>query len=87
MSNIGGNYNFGVWNPPSGLDAVKHSESINFNIATKLNNLQTGKEKGFKQNHEAKSLQLNSPDMELIVYLNDNNLKIFTGMVRQGWGG
>jgi len=87
MSNIGGNYNFGVWNPPTGLDFVKYSEHINFNLACKSDNLQTGKEEGFKQSFGVKPLKFESPDMELIVFLNDNNRKIFTGMVRQGWGG
>ena len=87
MSNIGGNYNFGVWNPPSGLDAVRYSEQLNFELACKYNNLQTGKEEGFKQSFRAKPLNFESPDMELIVYLNDNNRKVFTSMMRQGWGG
>lgn len=87
MSNIGGNYNFGVWNPPSGMDSVKYSERTNFNIASQLNNLQIGKEQGFKQNHGIKPLKFESPDTDLIVHLNDNNSKIFTGMIRQGWGG
>ena len=85
--NIGGNYNFGVWNPPSGMEAVKYSEHINFDLACKYNNLQAGKEKGFKQSFGLKPLTFQSPDMELIIFLNNNNRKIFTGMVRQGWGG
>lgn len=87
MSNIGGNYNFGTWNPPSGMDSVKYSERINFNIANQSNNLQTGKEQGFKQNYGTQPLKFESPDSNLIVYLNDNNSKVFMGMIRQGWGG
>lgn len=86
MSNIGGNYNFGVWNPPTGINSVKYSEYINFEIGAKLNNLQTGKKEGIRQNFGVKPLKFETPDMDLVVYLNDNNLKVFTGMIRQGWG-
>ncbi|MEG4251072.1 hypothetical protein [Microcoleus sp. Pol10D4] len=84
---IGGNYNFGVWNPSSGLDTVRYSEQLNFDLACKYNNLQTGKEEGFKQIFGVKSVKFESPDMGLINFLNDNNRKVFTGMTRQGWGG
>ncbi len=87
MSNIGGNYNFGVWNPPTGMDAIRYSERINVDLINKLNNLQTGKEEGFKQDFGVKPLKIANPEMDLVVYLNDNNLKVFTGMIRQGWGG
>ncbi|MEG4419391.1 hypothetical protein QUA70_12380 [Microcoleus sp. LAD1_D5] len=87
MSDIGGNYNFGVWNPPSGLDAVRYSEQLSFELACKYNNLQTGKEEGFKQSFGIKPVKLENPDMNLINHLNDNNLKVFIGMTRQGWGG
>lgn len=86
MSNIGGNYNFGVWNPPTGIDSVRYSEHINFDLACKYNNLQTGKEEGFKQEYGVISPSFKNLDMDLIIYLNDNNSKIFTGMIRQGWG-
>jgi len=87
MSNIGGNYNFGVWNPPSAVDSIRYSEQINFNMAAHLNHLQTGKEEGIKQSFGTAWPKFEDPDIDLIVYLNDNNLKVFTGMVRQGWGG
>lgn len=87
MSSIGGNYNFGVWNPPTGMETVRYSEYINFNLTCKYNNLQAGKEKGFKQDFGIKPIKLESPDMKLVIFLNDNNRKVFTGMVRQGWGG
>ena len=80
---IGGNYNFGVWNPPTGVDAIRYSEQINFDLACKFNNLRTGKEEGFN----VKPFKLESPGMKSINHLNDNNRKVFTGMVRQGWGG
>lgn len=84
---IDGNWNFGIWNPPTGTDAIKYSEQINFNVAAKLNNLQTGKEEGIKQFFGVAWPKLEDPDSDLITYLNDNNLKIFTGMMQQGWGG
>jgi hypothetical protein len=87
MSNTGGNYNFGVWNPPTGIDSIKFSQNVNINLINKLNNLQLEKKEGFKQSFEVSLLKFDSPDTDLIVYLNDNNLKVFTGMVRQGWGG
>lgn len=86
MSNIGGNYNFGVWNPPTGLEAVRYSQNINVDLINKLNNLQLGHEEGFKQDFRVTPLNFESLDMDLVGYLNDNNLKVFTGMVRQGWG-
>lgn len=86
MSNISGNYNFGVWNPPTGIDSIQYSQNINVKLINKLNNLQLGKEEGFKQDFGVEPLKIASLDMKLIIYLNDNNLKIFTGMVRQGWG-
>ena len=87
MSNIGGSYNFGVWNPPTGMDAVRYSQNINVDLINKLNNLQSGKEEGFKQEYGVTPPSFEDSDADLIVYLNDNNLKVFTGMTRQGWGG
>ena len=82
-----GNRNFGVWNPPSGMESVRNSQNINVNSINKLNNLQTGKEEGFKQDFGTTAPSFESPDMNLIIYFNDNNLKVFSGMIRQGWGG
>lgn len=87
MSNIGGGYNFGVWNPPTSIEAARYSEELSTKIAIKSNNLQAGKEEGIKQYFGVKWPKFEDPDIELIAYLNDNNLKTFTGMVRQGWGG
>jgi len=87
MSMIGGNYNFGVWNPPTGLESVRFSEQLSTNLALKLNNIQVGKEEGIQQSFSVNWPKFEDPDIELITYLNDNNLKVFTGMVRQGWGG
>lgn len=84
---IGGTWNFGVWNPPTGIDSIKYSEFINFNLIEGLNNMQTGKGEGFKQSFGVSLPEFESPDMKLIVYANDSNLKVFTGMTRQGWGG
>jgi len=85
--NIGGNYNFGVWNPPTNIESVRYSEQLNVDIALKLNNLQTGKEQGIRQSFGVSWPEFKDLDIELIVYLNNNNLKTFTGMVQQGWGG
>lgn len=85
--NTGGDYNFGTWNPPTGIDAIRYSERINFDLINESNNRQTGKEEGLRQSFSASLPNVERPDMSLIVYLNDNNLKVFTGMTRQGWGG
>lgn len=82
-----GNRNFGVWNPPTGVDALKYSERINFELIAKLNNLQTGKEKGIKQSFGISLPNFKSPNTSSITYLNNNNLKTFTKMIQQGWGG
>lgn len=87
MSNIGGNYNFGVWNPPTAIESIRYSEQLAANIAIKSNNMQTGNEQGFRQSVGVNWPKFEDPDIELIIYLNDNNLKVFTGMIRQGWGG
>jgi len=87
MSNIGGNWNFGVWNPPTGINSIHYTQNININLINKLNNLQLGKEEGFKQGYGVTPPSFENPDRDLIVYLNDNNLKVFTGMTQQGWGG
>lgn len=87
MSDIGGNYNFGVWNPPTALEAVRYSRYINAELASKHNNSQVRKEEGFKQSFGVKPVKFESPDMDLIVFLNDSNKRVFTGMIRQGWGG
>lgn len=84
---INGSWNFGVWNPPTGIDSINHSERINFDLINGSNNVQAGKEEGFKQFSGVSLPKFESPDMGLIVYANDNNLKVFTGMTRQGWGG
>ena len=82
-----GNRNFGVWSPLSGMEVVRNSQNINANSINKLNNLQTGKEEGFKQDFGIVPLNFESPDTGLIAYLNNNNRKVFTGMIHQGWGG
>lgn len=84
---INGSWNFGVWNPPTGIDSVNYSERINFDLIDGLNNIQTGKEEGFKQSFGVFLPEFENPDMILIIYANDNNSKVFTGMTRQGWGG
>jgi|GEM_PF-2107414 len=87
MSIIGGSYNFGVWNAPTSLDSVNHSRNLNVNIATKLNTLQSEKKQGIRQTFGIAPPKFANLDINLITYLNNNNLKTFTGMVRQGWGG
>ena len=82
-----GNRNFGVWNPPTGMDAVRNSQNINANSINKLNNSQTGKEEGIRQSFGTVPPNFGSPDMDLIIHFNNNNLKVFSGMTRQGWGG
>lgn len=84
---IGGNYNFGVWNPPTGIDDVKQSEFINLETANKYNNQQVGKEEGIKQNFGISLSSFDNLDANSVVELNNNNLKTFDDMTRQGWGG
>ncbi len=86
--NIIGGYNFGVWNPPTSIESIRYFEQLNTNIAIKLINLQTGKEQGIRQSFDVEWPRFETfPDSELIAFLNDNNLKTFTGMRKQGWGG
>lgn len=85
--NLGGNYNFGVWNPPTSTDLVRYSQQYGADLALSLNNMQRGKEKGIQQSFGVSAIKFLDPDIDLIVYLNDSNKKVFTGMVRQGWGG
>ena len=84
---INGSWNFGVWNPPTGIDAIRYSECINFNLINKLNNIQTREKEGLKQSFGVSLPKFENPDVNSIVYLNDNSLKVFTGMTQQGWGG
>lgn len=79
---INGSWNFGVWNPPTGIDSINYSEFINFDLINRMNNMQVGKEEGVKQSFGVFLPKFESPDMGLIAYANDNNLKSFTGVIQ-----
>jgi hypothetical protein len=87
MSNIGGNYNFGVWNPPTSIDSVRYSEQLNANTAIKLNSLQKGKEEGIKQSFGVKWPKFEDPDIDVINYINNIDVETFTQLLREGWKG
>lgn len=82
-----GNRNFGVWNPPTGMDSVRRSVQVDFELIVRLNDLNANEGKGFDQGFGVESLKFKSPDMNLIFSLNDDNRKVFAAMTRQGWGG
>ena len=81
-----GNRNFGVWNPPTGMDAIRQSERVNFELVAKLNSLQFSKEMGIRQAFGKDLERFETPDTKSINIFN-NNLKVFHGMTQQGWGG
>jgi len=80
-----GNYNQGIYNPPSGLDAVRYSEQAQIELTLKLNNLKSGEETGFKQNNSTVWPKFSDPDIELINNINNRDIDIFTQMLREGW--
>lgn len=81
-----GNRNFGVWNPPSGMDNVKLSIEKDFELVAKLNDLnnQTGKKLGIRQDFTIPVFKINASDQIDVV---NNQLITFFRMSQQGWGG
>jgi hypothetical protein len=83
-----GNRNFGVWQPPSGMDAVRRSTQINLESIDSLNNPRRGRELGITQS-------LIDPNWASIERSNQvgligevNNIgRRFDEMIRRGWGG
>ena len=63
------NYNFGVYNPPSGLETVINSYQASTVLALKSNNLQAKKEKGIQQSFGIPLFKLVDIDINLINYL------------------
>ena len=79
------NYNFGVYNTPSSLEALRYSEQFGADLALRLNNLQAGKETGYKQKVETFLPRFSQPDENLIAYINNLSLETIINMIRQGW--
>jgi len=80
-----GDYNLGVYNPPTSLDSLRFSEQISGDLALRLNNLQAGKETGYQQKVETFLPKFLQPDEELINYINNLSLETIINMIRQGW--
>lgn len=81
-----GNRNFGVWNPPTGMDNVRRSVQVDFELIVKLNNPKTGKELGIQQFFGKNIEKIEHSDASLVNSIN-NKFKVFDAMIRQGWGG
>lgn len=81
-----GNRNFGVWNAPTGMDSVRRSVQVDFDLVVRLNNPKFGKELEFMQLDGGGISRSQYPDTSLMFVANDK-LKAFRGMARQGWGG
>jgi hypothetical protein len=81
-----GNYNYGIYQPPSGLDAVRYSQQNNADLALQTNNLQTGQKTGFRQNVSTSAPRFLDPNTDLITKSNNFDIDIFNEMIRGGWG-
>lgn len=82
-----GNRNFGVWNPPSGMDNVKLSIEKDFELVAKLNDLndQAGKKLGIRQSFGLPVFKVEFLGGQIDA-VNDGNI-FFVKMMQQGWGG
>jgi hypothetical protein len=82
-----GNRNFGVWNPPSGMDNIKLATKIDFESVIKLNNLndQAGQKLGIRQFFGLPVFKVKFLGEQLNA-VNSNNI-FFVKMMQQGWGG
>ena len=81
-----GNRNFGVWNPPTGMDSIRRSVQTDFNLIVRLNNPKLGKELGIQQSFGEDIKKFEYYEENLVGAVN-NKSKIFDNMIRQGWGG
>lgn len=77
-----GNRNFGVWNPPTGMDSVRRSAEVDFDLIVRLNNSLQNKELGISQ--EFLDFNQKFPNQFTQVAF---EYKIFDKMIQQGWGG
>lgn len=85
MKKLKGDYNLGVYNPPSSLDAVRFSEQAPTELALQLNNLKAGQETGYKQQVATSWPKFLDPNIDLINYLNNFDIETFIHMLREGW--
>lgn len=85
MSDMGGDYNFGTWNPPSGIDSARYSSQLNFELLARLNNLQSGKEMGVRQSFGEGWPRFDDRDIELVHSLNNASSNLFGSFLSQGW--
>lgn len=81
-----GNRNFGVWNPPTGMDSIRRSTQVDFDLIVYLNNPKAGRELGIRQSFGKSIEKLKYPDVELLNTIN-NELKMLNDLIKQGWGG
>lgn len=81
-----GNRNFGVWNPPTGMDSIRRSTQVDFDLIVHLNNPKPGGELGIRQSFQSNVEKFNYPDMDLLNTVN-NEIKILNDLIKQGWGG
>lgn len=81
-----GNRNFGVWNPPTGMDSVRRSVQVDFDLIVGSNNPKFGKELGIQQSFGKAIEEVEYSGVSLVAASN-NVFEVFDGMIAQGWGG
>lgn len=77
-----GNRNFGVWNPPTGMDSVRRSTQVDSDLIVRLNNPWQNRELGISQEFLDFNQKFPSQLTQVIF-----EYKIFDKMIQQGWGG
>jgi hypothetical protein len=83
-----GNRNFGVWQPPSGADAVRRSSQVNLESIAVLNNPRQGRELGIVQSLiDPNRGSVERSNQARLIGGNNNIRRRFDEMIRQGWGG
>lgn len=75
-----GNRNFGVWNPPTGMDSVRRSTQVDLDLIIRLNNPKIEKELGVRQSFGKSLERITTPDTDTVVFLNNYSLKVFGTM-------
>lgn len=84
-----GNRNFGVWNPPSGVDNIRSSEQIDIDLISRLNSVKPDKELGVSLPIDPNQGSVEHSNQKGIDLINKMNKigREFGGIIRQGWGG
>lgn len=81
-----GSRNFGIWNPPTGMDSVRRSTQIDFELIVGSNNPKLGKELGIQQSFGKAIEKIEYSGVSLVAASN-NVFEVFDAMIAQGWGG